>query len=114
MLGSTPVTSSRFTPGANDRSLSFFFTLETFMPAERSGRTSADATSKPATASAWTIAVDIPVGAVLLVGVGEDAVHHALVDAGLAEPAGGQAGVLRAVVTGVVLIEVVEEAGEAP
>ncbi len=54
------------------------------------------------------------VGAVLLVGVGEDAVHDAVVDARLAEPLGGEPGVLRAVVAGVVLIEVVEQTGEAP
>src|SRR6266571_5966786 len=53
------VTSSRFTPGANAFSFSFFLTDETFMPVAFSGRTSAAATNRPATASAWTIALDI-------------------------------------------------------
>ena len=51
--------SSRFTPGANAFSLSFFFTDETFMPVAFSGRTSAEATRRPATASACTTAFDI-------------------------------------------------------
>jgi hypothetical protein len=59
IFASTSATSSRFTPGANDFSLSFFLTLETFMPADRSGRTSAAATRRPATASAFTTAFDI-------------------------------------------------------
>jgi hypothetical protein len=59
MFSSTSLTSSRFTPGAKDFSLSFFFTLETFMPVAFSGRTSAAATRSPATASACTTAFDI-------------------------------------------------------
>ena len=58
-MASAPYTSSRFTPGANAFSFSFFFTDDTFMPAERSGRTSAAATSSPAMASACTTALDI-------------------------------------------------------
>ena len=56
---STSVISSRFTPGANAFSFSFFFTDETFIPSAFSGRTSADATSSPDTASACTTALDI-------------------------------------------------------
>ena len=56
---STSVISSRFTPGANAFSFSFFFTDETFMPVAFSGRTSAEATRRPATASACTTALDI-------------------------------------------------------
>ena len=54
------------------------------------------------------------VGAVLLVRVREHAVDHAFVDAGLAEPLGGEPGVVGRVVPGVVLVEVVEQAGQPP
>jgi hypothetical protein len=42
------------------------------------------------------------------------AVHHALVDVRLAEPLGREPSMLRPLVTGVVLVEIVEEAGETP
>ena len=111
---STSSTSSRLTPGANAFSLSFFFTLETFMPVAFSGRTSAAATSKPGDGVGVDDGPRHEVGPVLLVRVGEDAVDDALVDAGLAEPLGGEERVLRSVVARVVLVQIVEQAGEAP
>ena len=84
------------------------------MPALLSGRTSAAATSSPATASACTTALDIRSVRYSGYACASTPLTTAFVDAGLAEPLGGQPGVVGRVVAGVVLVEVVEQPGQTP
>jgi hypothetical protein len=113
MRSSTSLTSSRFTPGANAFSLSFFFTLETHA-GRLLGTHERRRDEQPGDGVRVDDGLRHQVGPVLLVRMGEDAAHDPLVDPGVAEPLGREERVAGSIVAGVVLVQIVEESGEAP
>jgi hypothetical protein len=112
--GSTSVISSRLTPGANAFSFSFLRNGRHLHPARALRPYQRRRHQQPGHRIGVHDRPRHQVGPVRLLRVGEHAIDDPFVHTSLSQPAGGDVRVVRRVVAGVILVEVVEEAGEPP